>query len=218
MSGIFHRRPAPALVVALLALFVALGSGALAATSGTGGTITVCVSKQGGTLYRAKRCKNHDASLSWNRQGLPGARGPAGANGAVQGLVARRIGSADMSYATSSHPQTILTESLPAGSFIVNAKSVVDEQHPGGAATLMYVTCDLSDGKVKDEARVFLEDSDLFSTAEGTTTLPLTIATSSTARSTVRLTCWPYQTYGGQTFTASQTAISAVQTTHNTTS
>ena len=49
MSRSFNQRPSPALVVALLALFVALGGGALAATSfiGSDGQVHGCVDKKG---------------------------------------------------------------------------------------------------------------------------------------------------------------------------
>src|SRR5690348_17232573 len=61
----------------IAALGIAVGGVAYAA--GGSGTITVCVHKSGGGLYKAKKCKRHDKTLSWNKQGVagrPGAPGP----------------------------------------------------------------------------------------------------------------------------------------------
>src|SRR5579884_2106384 len=61
---------------------VLAGGAAYALASSLGGTITVCVSHRGGTLYKAGSCKKGDKSLSWSQQGPRGAQGPAGAAGA----------------------------------------------------------------------------------------------------------------------------------------
>jgi hypothetical protein len=227
MSRRINRRPSPAVAIALLALFVALGGGALAATSLTAGTITVCVSKRGGTLYKANGCKRQDASLTWDRRGprgLTGPRGPrgirgiTGANGAVQGFEATEANPVDFTGATSEAPQTILTRSLPPGNFIVNAKTIASETHPSGVTALL-VACTLSDGAKSDRADAWLPDTNIYTPTLGTTTLPLSIAVSSKAVSAVKLACWPQNiTAGSQTFTAAHSVITAIQTTRNTTS
>jgi hypothetical protein len=67
-----------------VAATVLLGGGAYAIASSSSGTITICVSHKGGTLYKASKCKKHDKKLSWNRQGVPGPQGVQGVQG-VQG-------------------------------------------------------------------------------------------------------------------------------------
>jgi hypothetical protein len=62
------------------ALLIAI-AGAYALGSSSGGTITVCVSHKGGSLYRAKKCAKADRKLSWNKQGQPGPTGQSGAQG-----------------------------------------------------------------------------------------------------------------------------------------
>ncbi len=83
MSRIFKHRPSPALVVALLALFVALGGGALAASSflGSNGQIHACVDSQGHlTLVKpGKKCETGKHKISWNQTGPRGLRGPSDA-------------------------------------------------------------------------------------------------------------------------------------------
>jgi hypothetical protein len=69
-----------AIAVGLVALLV-VGGGAYALASSTSVTITVCVSHNGGALYRAKRCAKRDKQLSWNKPGPTGAQGKQGAQG-----------------------------------------------------------------------------------------------------------------------------------------
>src|SRR2546421_260859 len=85
MKQILATRSAPAIVLGIIALVVAAGGGAYAATSG-GGRITVCVHKNGGGLYQAKKCAKHDRKLSWGasgRRGATGRQGPIGVQGAT---------------------------------------------------------------------------------------------------------------------------------------
>jgi hypothetical protein len=70
---------------ALAAVAVLLAGGAYALASSSGGTITVCVSHNGGALYKAKKCAKHDTKLSWNKVGQQGPGGAPGANGAPGG-------------------------------------------------------------------------------------------------------------------------------------
>jgi hypothetical protein len=73
-----------AIAAGVVALLV-VGGGAYALASSKNVTLTVCVSHNGGTLYRARRCAKHDKQLSWNKQGPTGATGPQGKQGA-QGI------------------------------------------------------------------------------------------------------------------------------------
>jgi hypothetical protein len=65
MRGMGLVRSSPATLVATVAFVVGVGGIALAASSGSP-TITVCVHKHGGGLYKAKHCAKHDGHLSWN--------------------------------------------------------------------------------------------------------------------------------------------------------
>jgi hypothetical protein len=75
-------------LMATVAVFVALGGGAYAATSGLlvgrGGVITGCVARNGGPLRVVKagrKCPRGTVRLSFNQQGQPGKNGKNGANG-----------------------------------------------------------------------------------------------------------------------------------------
>ena len=87
MSRSVNHRPSPALIVALLALFVALGGGALAATSfiGSDGQVHGCVGKKGQltVLKPGKKCGKGKSAIAWNQRGprgVQGIRGPGGTN------------------------------------------------------------------------------------------------------------------------------------------
>src|SRR4051794_5901520 len=78
-------------VMSTVAVFAALGGGALAASSvvGSGGAINGCVKKKTGVVRVVKpgvKCRRHrEVALKWNRRGprgATGARGAAGARGA----------------------------------------------------------------------------------------------------------------------------------------
>jgi hypothetical protein len=81
VRGLFGARRTSATLVAAAMLAVAGAGYALASGSAS---ITACVSKHGGTLYKAKRCKSGDSKLTWSKtgpRGKSGARGAAGAPG-----------------------------------------------------------------------------------------------------------------------------------------
>jgi hypothetical protein len=77
--------------IALVALFVALGGGAYAATGGGGflsrtGTIKGCVASKSGTLRvlrPGRRCPRHTTALRFDAAGRPGAAGATGNTGAA---------------------------------------------------------------------------------------------------------------------------------------
>jgi hypothetical protein len=81
MKRLSKARIAPGTALGVIALVVALGGGALAASGGNG-TITACVQKQSALLYQAKKCAKHDRKLSWSTRGPVGAVGAVGATGA----------------------------------------------------------------------------------------------------------------------------------------
>ena len=91
LRGIRLKRPVVtyANVTSTLALVVALGGGAYAATSLTAadGTIKGCVVKRGKTKGAVRvvapkaRCRRGEQTITWNKTGGPGAPGPQGSAG-----------------------------------------------------------------------------------------------------------------------------------------
>lgn len=80
-SFLAGRWSAAALLTGAALLVVGGGAYALAASSSN--TITACVHKKGGGLYRGK-CHKHDSKLTWSQvgpSGAPGRAGPAGPAG-----------------------------------------------------------------------------------------------------------------------------------------
>jgi hypothetical protein len=72
--------------MATVAVFLALGGGALAATSfvGSGGTLRACANKQSGSLRLVKpgsKCRKSETGVVWNQQGPRGFQGIQGQNG-----------------------------------------------------------------------------------------------------------------------------------------
>jgi hypothetical protein len=72
--------------MATVAVFLALGGGAIAATSLTSGdgTITACVAKKSGAVRvvaAGKKCPKGTRKLTWNQAGKPGPQGQPGAPG-----------------------------------------------------------------------------------------------------------------------------------------
>jgi hypothetical protein len=80
MNWIRRSLPSGALVIAVI---VAAGGGAYAASTGPTPTITACVRHRGHGLYVAGRCARHDRQLTWNVEGPSGETGPKGVAGAT---------------------------------------------------------------------------------------------------------------------------------------
>lgn len=231
MRRVLGSRSVPGIALGLVALVIAASGAAYAAAKG-GGTITVCVHHQGGALYQAKRCAKHDKKLSWNKQGVQGAQGlqgpqgqagkdgtngtngingTNGTDGAVAGYSATQAGSVDF---TGASAKTILTLSLPAGSYIVQAKTA-----PSAAATgagYFNDSCTLSDGSATDTTQVStaLTLEALFYIADQAASMEIAV-TSATA-STVTLACTDVA-HSGTSFStgAADSVITAVQTNAN---
>jgi hypothetical protein len=66
---------------------ILVGDGAYALASATGGTITVCVKRNNGSLYKSHKCAKQDKKLTWNVTGPAGPPGPSTgpAGGALSG-------------------------------------------------------------------------------------------------------------------------------------
>lgn len=73
--------------IGLLAVFIALGGGAYAASQpGPDGDIDACFKKKSGQLFiqKKKKCKKGTRSIAWAQAGPQGAQGPAGPSGSAR--------------------------------------------------------------------------------------------------------------------------------------
>jgi hypothetical protein len=214
--------------IGALALVVAAAGGAWAASGGGSGKITVCVSKNGGALYQAKKCQKKDKKLSWNAQGAQGPAGPAGkngtdgkngtngANGAVQGYSATQSGSLDI---TDDHSfTTVISKQLPAGSYIVSGSAVFFAIDSSSSPQAAEDACRLKAGSAESTEAFWsspLGNIFLFHLAEAT--VPMEMALTIGAPTTVALQCEDVLTAPPGTFTTEVegATITAIQTTSN---
>lgn len=214
MRQLLRRGNAAAIALGVIALAIAAAGGAYAASSG-GVTITVCIHHSGGGLYKAKNCQKGDKKLTWNKQGRAGTNGTNGVNGtnaALAGYSATKAAAVDISGATNTTPATVLTLSLPAGSFMVNAKAESHESTT--SASTAFAECDLTDGSAADTAQTFGQMGTLLEGIwEGM--LPMSIAVTSASPSTVKMTCFGFPTGSSATSVIENSVITAVQTTAN---
>jgi len=125
MTRLLTPRSTAALVFGGLVLAVAGGGWAYAAGRG-GGTITVCVQRLGGQLYKAAHCASGDRQLSWNVEGPRGLRGRRGLQGAqgLQGVQGPAGPGIQFTTASGSNPPTI-TE---AGTYFVDARVFISNK------------------------------------------------------------------------------------------
>lgn len=145
-------RPSPSMAVAITALVLVAGGGGWAvAAQQSASTIRACVNKRSGAIRLATRCRRGERKLSWNTIGPSGARGPSGPSNAFE---ARRDGGSG--GAADGTTQTVATLSnLPAGSYVITAKSNVTKQG-GGATTSVVGGCTLTAGGDSDTANQVL--------------------------------------------------------------
>lgn len=90
MGSMSRLRPSPTTVLALVAVFAALGGSAFAITAGPSqtGAITACYKTKTGALRivaATKKCAKGERRLTWNAGGQAGVPGPQGAPGATPG-------------------------------------------------------------------------------------------------------------------------------------
>jgi len=209
-------------------------------------TLYACVKKDGTAhLFGGKhKCHKGEHRLSWNLKGLAGANGSPGVNGltgtpgasgkagapGVNGAVAgfSKVlsgGNVILTGSESSTPVTVLSLSLPAGSYILSAHVTLEfiESQAGGEAA---DECSLIDTPTGGGATV--EDSEFyvapinfaFIEFVALSNLPLQLAVSSpSAPSTVSIQCFVELqiTPKGSTFKAEAdtASIDAVQTSSN---
>jgi hypothetical protein len=214
-------------VVALTALFVALGGGAYAAVGNpfvsTRGAIQGCVKHGALDVVKAgKRCPKGTTSLAFSRSGPQGKTGATGAPGAAGTSAAYFAYGGNSSVAISPLATTVsvLSKSgVPAGTYAITAKvnlTAVDA-HPGATS---QINCQLVDVPASGAT---VGDSDFWTSAtsaliggsfEDQTTLPLAFDLTTTKTSTITLQCNDVENNNATasfTLTASNAEISAVQ-------
>jgi hypothetical protein len=144
MRGLFASRATFAVVVGLLVLAIAGGGYAIA--SG-GGKIQACAQKRTHVLYTGK-CHKGDKELSWSQVGPAGAAGAAGRQGATGASGATGPSEAFNATAASGPTDiglsptftTVLSLTLPLGSYVLNAEVVAAN---GSTTTAADVRCTL---------------------------------------------------------------------------
>ncbi|MGD0453645.1 MAG: collagen-like protein [Solirubrobacteraceae bacterium] len=231
-TGISPRITAAAGAVATLALAALVSPPPTSAA-----TIYACVNKRTGAARlfytKAPRCKRGQARLSWNTQGPAGRNGANGRNGATgktgptgkngtngingsNGAVAGYSASepAFMEF-TGKKEVTILAKTVPAGSYIVSAKTVLSSSATLGIRAAGV--CELLDGgAVVDtsgwDAGLVQESAKYI----GEATLSLQAAVSVKATTVLSLVCSDLSPdEDAQLIGATFSQIAAVQTTQN---
>lgn len=221
----------PAVVGALLLAAFA------AAPQADAATIYACVKKHSGAariVTKKAKCKKGESKLSWNTEGpagkdgangangAAGKEGPAGANGAVAGYSASKSSAVNIIGGTLEAPIVVLTKTIPAGSYIVFAKSTVStvDSTTGAKWTAQCQLADkpLSGTSTFDSSNASGEVVADFIFDTGYATVPLGMAISTTTESTLTLACtevWNTSVTGKFEMTATNSLITAVQTSHN---
>lgn len=123
--------------MSLAALVLALSGAAIAATSGSPGTITACVHRHGGALYIARKCARHDQRLAWGITGPTGATGPRGVPGSQgvqgpQGVPGPASGSAGGAL-TGSYPDPVIAAGAVTSVDFAPGAVAPDSTELGGA-------------------------------------------------------------------------------------
>jgi hypothetical protein len=129
------RRTAVVLIAALAALGVGLPVAALATSSPV--VYYACVANKTGAIRivsKSARCPAHQRKISWDRTG---PQGPPGPTGVVAGYTADSTSPIPLGTSAT----TVLTLSLPSGSYILNAQ--VNAYPPSGDVD--YVLCYVED-------------------------------------------------------------------------
>jgi hypothetical protein len=210
-------------VVALLALFLAIGGVGYAAGGGfvTGsGAIQGCVKQ--GYLVIAKvgaRCPRHSVFLPFNQAGRPGAPGQDGG----PGWYTYESGNVTFTNTTGGipTPKTIASRFLPAGAYSITAK--VNLQVSSSAVVAGVATCALVDmpssGSPTEDPVTWSGTADyaLGSTYSAYGAVPFGLDVTTTQPTTISVQCSDYtgaaSSTSGFSISASNAEISAVKIT-----
>jgi hypothetical protein len=222
----------------LASVIAALALGALVVTPSAGAsTLYACVNKRTGAarLYSYKpRCKRGQERLSWNTEGPAGrngangkngatgkngsngkngTNGPNGTNGAVNGYSAS---GSEVGF-TGVEGATILTKSLPAGNYVITAKTVLSATAAAPTGIRTVAACELLDGGPPlDRSGWDAELAEDSGTSIGETTLSLEAAVSLKATTVISLVCSDLSSDEHEKkIAAAASQIVAVQTTQN---
>lgn len=231
---ISNRIPSRTLRTAVVAGALAVAAFAYAAQAGAS-TVYVCAKHKGGTVRvvtARAHCHRGESKLSWNtsqagasgangkegprgKEGPQGKEGPAGkdgANGAVAGYFASNEALVDF---TGAVEVTILKRTLPAGNYIVFAKTTLSSQ--ATAVIRAGAHCELLDGTTVLDTSLWSQWLVTYGAAyTGDTTLSLQAALSTKAPSTLSLTCNDLSAdEKSQTIGAQFSQIDAIQTSQN---
>jgi hypothetical protein len=228
MSVRFMRR---LVAVSCATSVVAAASLAAAPTAGAS-TIYVCVKKKSGVMRlvdRKAKCKRGESKLTWNQSGPAGPAGKTGATGAtgttgsggsagLNGAVAGFSASEPNEINIAGSTVTILSKSLPAGSYIISAdvglKLFGEEttKKPGAD-----IECFLTDGSsevggiwgggttVELGSKQFIADG----------SIPLQLAITTTSTTTVKVECEAEILVQTVEVGARNTTLVAIQTSKN---
>jgi hypothetical protein len=135
----------PTMVVVSLALFVAMGGTAFAATQHSGDQSHATVSKK----HKAKRGRRGKQGP----KGAQGAAGPQGPEGPSTAYGAYHDDLIEITTSSSGSPVTVATlNGLPAGSYAIQAKLIADSE----SSAEDYVRCTLAAGGDNDYADDYL--------------------------------------------------------------
>jgi hypothetical protein len=221
-------------VAGLIAWTLVLGTQAATASS-----IYACVNKHSGSarIVGAKtKCRRSEHKATWNTtgpRGTPGAAGTPGAPGAAGTNGSNGVGA---DFASDNFGPTLLTESekgdtvvaktIPAGSYLVSATTVVGAGKAKKVGVFAFVLCELVDtpgtpGFVEPPAALGLGEwaQALAESGSGEIAGVGTVAMqgqlTTTQPTTLALLCDPIEGIKEATFDAAASVVSALQTTAN---
>lgn len=190
------RKTRPLAAVAVVCAVLVLGATTAIAADASAKAATVfhaCLKdgKLSSVATKPVTCASGFKAVSWDRTGPMGATGARGAKGA-KGATGP-IGPSNSFYAADSTPQSItpaplspvLSISLGAGTYVVNADVSFEDVSPSNSSDL--VVCDLSYGTASDQVEVGLLGPP--SAPENQGTLSMTVAATEGSSGSATVSC-----------------------------
>jgi hypothetical protein len=185
MTRVLRHRPSPAMVVALVALFVAMGGGAYAAIKLPKNSVgSKQIKKNAVTSAKVKNGSLRAGDFT--KSGLPaGAQGPAGPAGATGARGPSNAFSTFKAPSVNAPPAGVVVAQLgvPAGSYVIIGKAVAFE---GDAAQVAQGSCTLAAGANTDVINFGLDTS---STVFNSLPITSTVVQTFGAPATITWTC-----------------------------